>query len=341
MILLGGAVRATELGACTQRSLLDLPLDNDGTILNHWLLHAKAVSQWAALSRLPVRVMVNQNAIEPMSADAHHYPEFRVERDLSEYRGTGGVLHDLTADYDDDDLILVANAAQVLLEPLPIIAAELYSKKADVAVVAHEDGTPSGLMLIRCKALRQIASNGFVDMKEQALPLIASSFNVRVIQRRRPTGLPVRSLSDYIQALRFHHRSKSGRPASADPLAEDFSPTFSIVEPGAKVDASARLHDAVVLKDAVIERPEAQLHSFALLFVSGRRWDETNPPSINWSPASVFHPGFSSRPQDWANFAMVHFCYGADATEPYTCPRSLRGFATPGCGVSQASAGSL
>jgi hypothetical protein len=163
------------------------------------------------------------------------------------------VLHDLTADYDDDDLILVANAAQVLLEPLPTIAAELYTKKADVAVVAHEDGTPSGLMLIRCKALRQIASNGFVDMKEQALPLIASSFNVRVIQRRRPTGLPVRSLSDYIQALRFHHRSKSGRPASADPLAEDFSPTFSIVEPGAKVDASARLHDAVVLKDAVIE----------------------------------------------------------------------------------------
>ena len=253
MILLGGAVRATQLSSCTRRSLLDLPLDSDGTILNHWLLHARAVSEWAALSRLPVRVMVNQNAIEPVSADARQYAEFRVERDLSEYRGTGGVLRDLTAEYEDDDLILVANAAQVLLEPLQTIAAELYSKKADVAVVAHEDGTPSGLMLIRCKALRQIAVTGFVDMKEQALPLIASSFNVRVMQRRRPTGLPVRSLNDYIQALRFHHRGKSGRPASADPLAEDWSPTFSLVEPGAKVDASARLHDSVVLKDAVVE----------------------------------------------------------------------------------------
>lgn len=253
MILLGGAVRATQLSSCTRRSLLDLPLDSDGTILNHWLSHAQAVSQWAALSRFPVRVMVNQNAIEPTSADARHYAEFRVERDLSEYRGTGGVLRDLTAEYEDDDLILVANAAQVLLEPLPIIAAELYGKKADVAVVAHEDGTPSGLMLIRCKALRQIAATGFVDMKEQALPLIASSFNVRVMQRRRPTGLPVRSLTDYIQALRFHHRGKSGRPASADPLAEDWSPTFSLIEAGAKVDASARLHDAVVLKDAIVE----------------------------------------------------------------------------------------
>ena len=62
--------------------------------------------------------MVNHNAPEPISADAGHYGSFRVERDLSDYRGTGGVLHDLAADYDDDDLILVANAAQVLLDPL-------------------------------------------------------------------------------------------------------------------------------------------------------------------------------------------------------------------------------
>jgi len=253
MILLGGAVRASQLSSCTQRSLLDLPLDSQGTILNHWLSHAQGVCQWAGLSRLPVRVMVNQNAVEPVSATAGHYADFRVERDLSEYRGTGGVLRDLTAEYEDNDFILVANAAQVLLEPLPAIVAELYGKKADVAIVGHEDGTPSGLMLVRCKALRQIASTGFVDMKEQALPLIASSFNVRVIHRRRPTGLPVRSLTDYIQALRFHHRGRSGRPASADPLAEDWSPTFSLVEPGAKVDASARLHDAVVLKDAIVE----------------------------------------------------------------------------------------
>ena len=67
MVLLGGArfSRELTLGSCTRRSLLDLPLDSDGTILNHWLSHAQAVSQWAALSRLPVRVMVNQNAIEP------------------------------------------------------------------------------------------------------------------------------------------------------------------------------------------------------------------------------------------------------------------------------------
>jgi N-acetylglucosaminyldiphosphoundecaprenol N-acetyl-beta-D-mannosaminyltransferase len=253
IILLGGSVRANELSSGTGRSVLDLPLDEKGTILTHWLAHAHEVTRWAALARLPVRVMVSQNAPEPLSADSRHYSEFRIERDLSEYRGTGGVLHDIATEYDDDDLLLIGNAAQVLLDPLPQIAAELHAKKADVAVVSHEDGTPSGLMLVRCRALRLIAPRGFVDMKEQALPLIASSYQVRVMQCRRPTGLPVRSLGDYIQALRFHHRRLSGRLATIDPLAEDWDPTFSLIEPGASVDPSARLHDSVVLGDARVE----------------------------------------------------------------------------------------
>jgi N-acetylglucosaminyldiphosphoundecaprenol N-acetyl-beta-D-mannosaminyltransferase len=252
MVLLGGSVRANELSSGTGRSILDLPLDERGTILTQWLGHAHDIANWAGLSRLPVRVMVNQTAPAPLSADARHYAEFRVERDLSDYRGTGGVLHDLAEEYEDEDLLLIGNAAQVLLDPLPQVAAELHRKKADVAVVSHDDGTPSGLMLVSCKALRMIAPRGFVDMKEQALPLISTKYDVRVIQYRRPTGLPVRSLSDYIQALRFHYRRTGDRPA-ADPLAEDWRPTFSIVEGGATVGASARLHDSVVLGGALVE----------------------------------------------------------------------------------------
>ena len=253
IVLLGGSVRASALVSAAGRSVLDLPLDEKGTILNHWLRHADDIARWAALERLPVRVMVNQTAMEPRSAEVHHYGTFRVERDLSDYRGTGGVLHDVAADYDDDDLILVANAAQVLLDPLPALAAALHRKGGDVAVVSHDDGTPSGMLLLACKALRPIAQFGFVDLKEQALPLIATKYDVRVVHRARPTGLPIRSLSDYIQALRLHHLRKSGRPAPLDPLAEDWSPTFSLIEQGAGVDASARVHDSVVLHGARVD----------------------------------------------------------------------------------------
>lgn len=253
LVLLGGAVRASELSVATERAVLDLPLDHRTTILNHWLQHARDAAGWASLEKLPVRIKVNQNAFEPRSADPKFFGAFHVERDLSDFRGTGGVLHDLASDYQDEDLLLVANAAQVLLDPLATIAESLARVGGDVSVVAHEDGTPSGMMLLKCKTLRQLPARGFVDMKEQGLPLIASKYEVRVLRRRRPTGLPVRSLSDYISALRLHHRDKTGRPHTTDPLAEDWGPTFSLIEAGASADHSARIHDSVVLSGAHVE----------------------------------------------------------------------------------------
>ena len=38
-----------------------------------------------------------------------------------------------------------------------------------------------------------------------------------------------------------------------DPLAENLSPAFALVEPGAEVDPTARLHDAVVLSGGAVE----------------------------------------------------------------------------------------
>jgi N-acetylglucosaminyldiphosphoundecaprenol N-acetyl-beta-D-mannosaminyltransferase len=277
LVLLGGSVRPTDLGSATCRSVLDLPLDENGSILTGWLDQAAELARSVGIEKLPVRVMVNHTSIEPASADARHYGAFRVERDRSEYRGTGGVLRDVANDYADDDLIVVANAAQVLLDPLPSIVAALDRAGGDVTVVAHQDGTPSGIMLVACKTLRQIASSGYVDMKEQALPQIAAQFDVRVVTRQRPTGMPIRTLEDYIHALRFHHRRKNGKqsaPAGSangngnghangngnghgngvvDPLAEDWSPLFSLIEPGATVDPSARIHDSVVLEGGVVE----------------------------------------------------------------------------------------
>jgi hypothetical protein len=65
--------------------------------------------------------------------------------------------------------------------------------------------------------------------------------------------VPIRTLEDYIQALRYHHRRKAGKRASIDPLSEDWNPTFALVETGAQVDPTARVHDSVVLKDAIVE----------------------------------------------------------------------------------------
>jgi N-acetylglucosaminyldiphosphoundecaprenol N-acetyl-beta-D-mannosaminyltransferase len=262
VILLGGHVRPTPLSLSIGRSLLDLPLDENGSVLNHWLNHSAELAKAIGLEKLPVRVMVDRNSPEPISAAVGYFGNFRVERDQSEYRGTGGVLRDLSLNYQADDLILVANAAQILLDPLVSLVTTLDQRKGDVGIISHRDGTPSGIMLVRVKTLTSIPETGFIDMKEQAMPMIAQNFAVEVLHRRRPTGLPIRSVNDYINAMRFYHMRRAGKSALTDPLAEDWQPSFGIVEEGAVVDPTARVHDSVVLRGGVVEAGAVLVRSF-------------------------------------------------------------------------------
>jgi hypothetical protein len=218
------------------------------TVLMRWLEESTATAQMLEMTHLPVRLLLDNNAMPPTSVVSDHY---RMERDSDEYRGTGGLLANLAMEYDENDMILVGNAAQILLDPLPALVQSLKRTKGDVALIGHRDGEPSGLMLVSCKALRLIPKVGFVDMKEQALPIIARQCDVRVVQCRRPTGLAVRTLSDYIAALRALH--KPIRATATDPWAEEWKSTFTIVESGATVAPSARIHDSVILSGANVE----------------------------------------------------------------------------------------
>jgi hypothetical protein len=264
LVLMGGTVWTGRLSACTRRPVFDLPLEAGCSILDSWRRQAKELAGLEGAGSVPVRLMVSRDDPAPSGPPdliAEGLAPLRVDRDPFEYRGTGGVLRDLAADYADDDLLLVANAAQVLTQPLGRLAMDLAEAGGDVMVISHLDGTASGLMLVRCSALRAVPATGFVDMKEQALPQIAARHDVTVVARPLPTGLPIRSLDDYIEALRWHHKAQAGRPAAASPFAEDWEPTFAIVEQGASVDASARLHDAVVLAGGRVEAGACLVHS--------------------------------------------------------------------------------
>jgi len=181
-----------------------------------------------------------------------------VERDAADFRGTGGILRDAAARYGPGDLMLVGNGAQVLTESLSSLALELLKSGGDISIIAHGDGTPSGLFLIRCSVLAAAADVGFLDFKEQLLPrLSAAGHAVTVIQRNHATGRPVRTLDGYLAGLRAFHRMKQGLPPIQDVFDDDWNRTFSIVESGANVDPTATVHDSVVLSGARIERGAA------------------------------------------------------------------------------------
>ncbi len=262
LVLLGGSVRPPVLSARMQRSLLDFPIDSDHTFMQYWQNQAVALATAIGEERLRVRVLLARHSLKPRRPERVRGISLRIERDPVEYRGIGGVLRDLAGDYDHDDYILVASAAQLLLEPLADLANQLASfdinhGPPDVSLVSHHDGTPSGLMLVRCGSLWCIPQIGYVDMKEQALPLIAQRHRVRVVRPPQLSAIPVRTLGDYISALRWRHRGMTLpdlRSMRSDPFAEDWQPSFRIVENGALVDPHARVHDSVVLRGARVER---------------------------------------------------------------------------------------
>jgi NDP-sugar pyrophosphorylase family protein len=249
-IMLAGALRAHELRRAARRSLLELPVAADVTLLDFWRRQWLSLATQTACQRLPVRVMVD-HSLPLSSATARHGPiELSIEQDPVAFRGPGGLLRDVAEHYDDDDRLLVVHAAQLMSQPLTRLAEALAHKDADVAVLAQPDGAPAGMTLLRCGCLRQVASVGFVDFNEQVLPSLAKSWDVRVAHWPCRVGQAVRTPMGYIEALRLHHQ-QAGQASDADhPLKEDWHGSFSIVEPGADVAPSARLQDSVVLAGA-------------------------------------------------------------------------------------------
>jgi hypothetical protein len=253
LVLLGGSVRPNPLTAASGRPVFDLPLENGRTIMDQWNREATNLARRVSRKPLLVRVVLDRTTPEPALpepalSERTGGVRFQIERDPFEYRGTGGVISDVLTGYGDDEFILIANAAQVLLEPLSELAQALAAVGADLAILSHSEGTPSGLMLLRAGAVRCLPGIGFVDMKEQGLPLIAKKHRVAVVTRDRTSGLPIRTLPDYIRMLTAYHRQIAGLPLLRSPFEEDWQSTFSIVEDSSVVAPGARLHDSVVLR---------------------------------------------------------------------------------------------
>jgi hypothetical protein len=248
-VLLGGTVRPSVFGAGIRRSMLDLPVSGSQTLLGYWGEEFAAVGSALGLAKIVVRVVIGRNCIAPHKPTAPDGVRMTVERDPVEFRGTGGVLHDLASSYDDDDLLLVAVATQLCSEPLAARVQRLWGGgDARLLVGPHQE--PTGLVLLRCGCLRGIAPSGFIDLKEQALPAIAARHSVRVVGGSG-AGHSIRRWNDYLAALRQRHWPSDAPEPSA--YQEQWQPLFGVKEEGSHVDESAGVHDSVVLSGGRVE----------------------------------------------------------------------------------------
>ncbi len=253
VVLLGGTVRSTPLSAAIDRSILELPIAPGRSLLDLWYDHAGQLARLVG-HKLILRVLVDQSVYLQSERADDPMLDLQLHRDPFELRGTGGILRDATEDIADDDYVLSAGANQVVSVPVAKIVEALANLSADVGIVASEEGQPSNIILVRKGCLKNINDVGYSDLKEQVMPAIARDHLVKVHFYAQPIGMPVRSLKDYIDAIRGYHHSQRNDSRSADPFAERGVATFSIIEEGAMMHPTAQALDSVVLRGAKVGR---------------------------------------------------------------------------------------
>jgi hypothetical protein len=253
VVLLKGTVRRSPFAEAIDRSVLGLPVDAEQTVLDLWRGHVAMLRDELRLDTLRCRIIVGRTTRLPDLEPRDHQAGMTVEMDPADLRGTGGVLRDLAEQYDDDDTLLVANAGQLLVEPLHLLARAAAGCGGAVTVAANGDGTPSSFALLSCRALRELPPVGFVDFKEQGLPTMSRRHEVTILRRATACGFPIRTPADYLAAVRAHRRVAGGEVAHPRPFEERWLRRFSLVERGATVAGDAILHDAIVLRGARIE----------------------------------------------------------------------------------------
>lgn len=251
IVLLGGSVRTSDFGRALDRSVIELPIVNGGTILEDWREQAERLCEHLAKQTLPLRVLIDKDTRKPIPPESAGRVSVLIETDRVELRGTGGLLKDIADELPDDHYVLVGNANSILIEPLSNLYDSLAAPGADISILARQDGTPCGLKLCRAGALKVLRGNGFIDLKEQALPDLARRFDVRVVQAQGTCVLPLRTLDNYIQAQRVLSGVHGGPVKNGD-FSEQWSPCFKIVEEGSEVHPSAMVHDSVVLRGATV-----------------------------------------------------------------------------------------
>jgi hypothetical protein len=244
VLLLAGGVRPKGFRAQLGRSVLDLPVGDERRLMDLWRDEVGRLSEHFDLASRRVRVLIDGISLPPRARLASTGGcDVLIERDSGAYRGTGGVLKDACRGLSGDSYVLVMHAGQLLCEPLAPLVERLMACGADLSFPIEPSGGAGGVFLVRAGCLAALPDVGFVDFKEQAIPVIAKRNKVRVAELASASSLPIRSLQDYIQAVRHWHVRQGGNPGRG----------VSIVEAGARVCETSRLHDSVVLAGGRVE----------------------------------------------------------------------------------------
>jgi len=241
-ILLAGGLRPSPLVRATGRSVLDLSLTPERTVLDCW------VDRLTETARdIPIRVV--HDAILPAPWPGKHTDgRVLIEKEPKSLRGPAGVIGDLCRGYDARQCVIVAEAARYMGCSLRPLIAEHRRLGADITVAANADGTPAGVYAIRVGSLDLVPAVGFMDLKEQWLRrAVDAGLDVRVHELEQPGTLPLRTRRQFLRAVAVANAAMDAPVlCHGSRVAAGATVTGSVIMPGATVES-----DAVVVRSIV------------------------------------------------------------------------------------------
>lgn len=248
IVLLAGGLKPSPFVRACGTSVLNLPLGLSGSVLDLWRTHFAALS-----GHLTPTAHIDIAVGEEHAAELRHAErdgiQTRIVRDASEYRGPAGTLRDATNDLLDDDAVLIAEGSRVVATDLAAFVRTHLARACDASVAVNPDGSPAGVYCFNAKALRQIPTVGFMDLKEQFLSrLVDTGQNVRVFRLDAPGVLQCRTRADFLAAAMA--------VAAASMPAEDansVNPGPAVLSRSAVVDPTAFVAHAVVGPNSRVE----------------------------------------------------------------------------------------
>jgi len=259
VILLAGGIRPSPLVRDARRSALDLSLTPERTALDFWLDALEGVAserpaEWA----LPIRIIHDAKTPAPRVEDAVTAASITTEVDSGEYRGPAGVARDACEGYEDDALVVIADAARVVRVDVAEVVRRHEASGAAATVVCDADDAPAGLYVARCGSLTKLApATGFMDLKEQWLGRVRGAGLPAGVHRVAPGRTwPLRTREDVLAAAQWlSGGARWPRFSDAVVTARECDPEakhFRVIAAGAHVEPGAIVVDSVVMPGAFI-----------------------------------------------------------------------------------------
>ena len=293
VIMLAGGLRPPPLMRQLEIPLLCLPLGPQGTLLGAWL---------AAIGRTPgctdVRIVVNtdNDAQAIRGLDDFDVPDngaqVAVSAEPASWRGTGGLLRDLTRDGSADGVVVAVEAHCLPPASLEPLLQGLDDDETDAVVGAGPDSEPAGLYAFKSEAINSIPSVGYIDLKEQLFPTLSERGRPARIVKMGRRVIRVRERSGYLRAVRASLGETWPRcsgQATVSPSARIAGPCIieaeAVIEAGSVVNESVVLAGALVGPEAVVSR---SIVAPGAVIVAGRQLvDAILPPQVAESRETV------------------------------------------------------